>query len=73
MLLCSSVEAVPCILELSLHLCYSKAAKIGIKTQTSAARSRLMVMINLAGSVGERRWQPSLIACQGKRSPITLH
>lgn len=73
MLLCSSAEAVLCILELSLHLCYSKAAKTGIKPQTSSARSRLMVMISLAGSIGERRWQPSLVACQGKRFQIALH
>lgn len=49
-LLCTSVEAIPCVLELSLHLCYSKAAKIGVKTQTFAARSWLMVVMSLAGS-----------------------
>lgn len=73
MLLCSSGGAILCIWDLSLHLCYSKAAKIGTKPQTSAARSRLMVRISLAGSVGERRWQPTLIACQGRRFPIALH
>jgi len=67
MVLCSSSE------KLNLHFCSSKAAKIGIKTQNSAARSGLMVMISLAGSGGERRWQPSLIACRGKKFPIALH
>lgn len=40
--LCASEEVVPCVLELSLHLCCSKAAKICVKTQTFAARSRLI-------------------------------
>lgn len=47
------------VLELSLHLCCSKAAKTGVKTQVSAARSGLTEVLNLAGS--------------GRRLPIGLH
>lgn len=47
-LLCTSVEAIPCVLEQSLHLCRSKATKIGVKTQAFAARSGLTVVISLA-------------------------
>lgn len=57
-LLCTSVEAIPRVLELSVHLCCSKAAKIGVKTQAFAARSGLTVVITLAGS--------------GRRFPIGL-
>lgn len=73
MLLCSSAEAAGRSLELSLRPCHRKEAKMGIKSQTSAARSRLMVTISLAGSVGRRRWWPSRIAFPGRSFPVALH